>query len=276
MYLISCLVKDSFFYFNKMNNSPIGIFDSGIGGLSILKEINRVLPNENTIYLADNKNCPYGNKDISDIIKLSLKNASVLIKMNCKIIVVACNTATTNAIKEIRNSFTVPVIGIEPAIKPAILNTKTNKIGVLATEMTLTSNLFNQTSNKFSDNIEIIEQIGFGLVNLIEKGDINKGNTKQLLKSYIDPMLDLNIDQLVLGCTHYHFLIPIIRQIMPEKITIQDPNKAIAKQIKKILKSENLENTLKSNCKNKVYANGNTEIINNIINSNGEVNSLDF
>ncbi len=89
-------------------------------------------------------------------------------------------------------------------------------------------------------------------------------------------MLDLNIDQLVLGCTHYHFLIPIIRQIMPEKITIQDPNKAIAKQIKKILKSENLENTLKSNCKNKLYANGNTEIINNIINSNGEVNSLDF
>ena len=276
MYLKSCLVKRQLFYFNKMNNSPIGIFDSGIGGLSVLKEINRVLPNENTIYLADNKNCPYGNKDISDIIKLSLKNASVLIKMNCKIIVVACNTATTNAIKEIRNSFSVPVIGIEPAIKPAILNTKTNKIGVLATEMTLTSNLFNQTSNKFSDNIEIIEQIGFGLVNLIEKGDINTENTKQLLKSYIDPMLDSNIDQLVLGCTHYHFLIPIIRQIIPEKITIQDPNKAIAKQIKKILKIENLENTLKSNCKNKVYANGNTEIINTIINLNGEVNSLDF
>ncbi len=259
-----------------MNNSPIGIFDSGIGGLSILKEINRVLPNENTIYLADNKNCPYGNKNISEIIKLSLKNASVLIEMNCKIIVIACNTATTNAIKEIRNSFSVPVIGIEPAIKPAILNTKTNKIGVLATEMTLTSNLFNQTSSKFSDNIEIIEQIGFGLVNLIEKGNINKENTKQLLKSYIDPMLDSNIDQLVLGCTHYHFLIPIIRQIIPEKITIQDPNKAIAKQIKKILKSENLENSLKSNYKNKVYANGNTEIINTIINSNGEVNSLDF
>ena len=107
MYLISCLVKDSFFYFNKMNNSPIGIFDSGIGGLSILKEINRVLPNENTIYLADNKNCPYGNKDISDIIKLSLKNASVLIKMNCKIIVVACNTATTNAIKDLNFKSTI-------------------------------------------------------------------------------------------------------------------------------------------------------------------------
>ncbi len=259
-----------------MNNNPIGIFDSGIGGLSILKEINRVLPNENTIYLADNKNCPYGNKNISEIIKLSLKNASLLIEMNCKIIVIACNTATTNAIKEIRNSFAVPVVGIEPAIKPAIHNTKTNKIGVLATEMTLTSNLFNQTSKKFSDNIEIIEQIGFGLVNLIEKGNINKENTKQLLKSYIDPMLDSNIDQLVLGCTHYHFLIPIIRQIIPEKITIQDPNKAIAIQTKKILKRRNLENSLNSNFKNKIYANGSTEIINTIINSNGKVYSLDF
>ena len=142
--------------------------------------------------------------------------------------------------------------------------------------MTLTSSLFNQTSNKFSDNIEIIEQIGFGLVNLIEKGDINTKKTKQLLKSYLDPMLDSNIDQLVLGCTHYHFLVPIIRQIIPKEITIQDPNKVIAKQIKKILNRENLENPLKNSYKNKVYVNGNTEIIKNIINSNGEVNFLDF
>jgi len=259
-----------------MNTQPIGIFDSGIGGLSILKEINRVLPNENTIYLADNKNCPYGDKDTVEIVKLSLKNSSVLIDMNCKIIVVACNTATTNAIKEMRNLFSIPIIGIEPAIKPAILNTKTNKIGVLATEMTLTSDLFNQTSNKFSDKVEIIEQIGYGLVNQIEKGNINTENTRKLLKSYIDPMLDSNIDQLVLGCTHYYFLIPIIRQIIADKITIQDPNKAIAKQIIKILKSKNLENPLKSNYKNKVYANGDAEIIKNTINSNGEVNFLDF
>jgi glutamate racemase len=136
--------------------------------------------------------------------------------------------------------------------------------------------LFNQTSNKFSDNIEVIEQIGFGLVNLIEKGDINTEKTKQLLKSYLDPMLDSNIDQLVLGCTHYHFLIPIIRQIIPKEITIQDPNKVIAKQIKKILNRENLENPLKNSYKNKVYVNGNTEIIRNIINSNGEVDFLDF
>ena len=144
-----------------MNIHPIGIFDSGIGGLSILSEINKMLPNENTIYLADNKNCPYGNKSRKEIIKLSIKNASTLIKMGCKIIVIACNTATTNAIKEIRKSFEIPIIGIEPAIKPALTNTKTGKIGILATEKTLSSNVFNQTSNKFSNNIEIHEQIGY-------------------------------------------------------------------------------------------------------------------
>jgi len=138
-----------------MNNQPIGIFDSGIGGISILKEINKILPNENIIYLADNKNCPYGNKSISNILKLSLKNTSTLIQMNCKVIVIACNTATTNSIKEIRNSFSVPIIGIEPAIKPAINNTKTNKIGILATEKTLTSTHFNRTSNKFSNKVKI-------------------------------------------------------------------------------------------------------------------------
>ena len=257
-----------------MNKQPIGIFDSGIGGLSILEEINRILPNENIIYLADNKNCPYGNKDNSDIVKLSLKNTSLLIQMNCKIIVIACNTATTNAINEIRNSFSIPVIGIEPAIKPAILNTKTNKIGVLATEKTLTSSLFNKTSNKFSKKVEIYEQIGYGLVDLIEKGKIKE--TRDLLKSHIEPMLKSNIDQLVLGCTHYHFLIPIIKKILPKNINIQDPNEAIARQTKKILTINNIQNSLENKYKNIIYVNGKTEIIKNMIKLNGEVNSLDF
>jgi len=257
-----------------MNKQPIGIFDSGIGGLSILEEINRILPNENIIYLADNKNCPYGNKDSSDIIKLSLKNTSLLIQMNCKIIVIACNTATTNAINEIRNSFSIPVIGIEPAIKPAIINTKTNKIGVLATEKTLTSSLFNKTSNKFSKKVEIYEQIGYGLVDLIEKGKIKE--TRDLLKSHIEPMLKSNIDQLVLGCTHYHFLIPIIKKIIPKNINIQDPNEAIARQTKKILTINNIQNSLENKYKNVIYVNGKTEIIKNMIKLNGEVNSLDF
>ena len=259
-----------------MNNSPIGIFDSGVGGLSILQEINKMLPNENTIYLADNKNCPYGNQDTSEIIKVSLKNTSSLIKMNCKMVVLACNTATTNAVNEIRKSFSIPIIGIEPAIKPAIMSTKTNKIGVLATERTLTSNLFNETSYKFSNNVEIYATIGNGLEDLVENGDLNKKSTKDLLKLYLDPMINSNIDQLVLGCTHYYFLIPMIKQIIPKRINIQNPNPAIVKQIKKILTKNNLQNTSDNNYKNLVYANGNIDVIKNIVSLNTEVNLLDF
>ena len=259
-----------------MNIHPIGIFDSGIGGLSILSEINKMLPNENTIYLADNKNCPYGNKSRKEIIKLSIKNASTLIKMGCKIIVIACNTATTNAIKEIRKSFEIPIIGIEPAIKPALINTKTGKIGILATEKTLSSNVFNQTSNKFSNNIEIHEQIGYGLVEAIENGDLNKNDTKDLLISYLNPMINSNIDQLVLGCTHYHFLIPLIKKIIPKTTHIQNPNQAIVKQIERILNENNLNNTIDNSYKNIIYTNGSEEIIKNMIDLNSEVELLNF
>ncbi len=259
-----------------MNTSPIGIFDSGVGGISILYEINKIMPNENIVYLADNRNCPYGNKSRKEIIKLSIKNCSTLIKLKCKIIVIACNTATTNAVSEIRKSFEIPIIGIEPAIKPAIINTKTGKIGILATEKTLSSNIYNQTSNKFSSNIEIHKQIGYGLVEAIENGNLNKNETKDLLISYLNPMINSNIDQLVLGCTHYHFLIPLIKKIVPKTINIQNPNQAIVKQIKKILHQKNLENSSKNSYKNIIYTNGNNEIIKNMVNSNSELKLLDF
>jgi len=259
-----------------MNTYPIGIFDSGIGGLSILSEINKILPNENTVYLADNKNCPYGNKSRKKIIELSKKNTSTLIKIGCKIIVIACNTATTNAVNEIRKSFEIPIIGIEPAIKPALINTKTGKIGILATEKTLSSNVFNHTSNKFSNNIEIHKQIGYGLVKAIEDGDLNKNETKDLLISYLNPMINSNIDQLVLGCTHYHFLIPLIKKIIPKKIHIQNPNQSIVKQIIRILNQNNLKNTLDNSYKNIIYTNGSEEIIKNMVDLNSEVELLNF
>ena len=138
-----------------INNNPIGPFDSGIGGTSIWREINELLPNENTIYLADSKNAPYGQKSKEEIIALSIKNTEFLLEQNCKIIVVACNTATTNAIKELRAKYKVPFIGIEPAIKPAALNSKTHTIGILATKGTLNSELFHETSRKFQ-NIKIL------------------------------------------------------------------------------------------------------------------------
>tara|TARA_R110002126_G_scaffold142037_2_gene287529 strand:- start:3210 stop:4001 length:792 start_codon:yes stop_codon:yes gene_type:complete len=219
----------------KSNNLPIGIFDSGIGGTSIWKEIKTLLPNEDTIYLADSKNAPYGVKSRQDIIDLSIKNTDFLINKKCKLIVVACNTATTNAIKILRATYTIPFIGIEPAIKPAALKTKTNTIGILATKGTLTSKLFEKTSNSLGNEIRIKETIGDNLVELIEEGKIDSKEMYNLLSKYLIPMLNEGVDCLVLGCTHYPYLIPKIREIIGNKIEIIDSGEAVARQTKAIL-----------------------------------------
>ena len=151
-----------------MNEKPIGIFDSGVGGTSIWKELNLLLPHENTIYLADSKNAPYGEKTKSEILELCKKNIDLLIEKESKLIVVACNTATTNAIKVLRETYNIPIIGIEPAIKPAALQTKTKTIGILATKGTLSSELFHKTTDLFTNGIKVIEQVGECLVQLIE------------------------------------------------------------------------------------------------------------
>jgi glutamate racemase len=216
------------------NNQPIGIFDSGIGGTSIWREIHQLLPNEKTIYLADSKNAPYGQKSKQEIIALSMKNTDYLLKMGCKLIVVACNTATTNAIQELRAKYDIPFIGIEPAIKPAATNSKTQTIGILATKGTLNSELFNKTTEMFQDT-KIIEQIGHGLVPLIENGQINSAEMTQLLHTYLTPMIAANIDYLVLGCSHYPYLIPQIQKILPSHIHIIDSGEAVAKQTLHVL-----------------------------------------
>jgi len=258
---------------------PIGIFDSGIGGLSIWKEIVNLLPNENTIYLADSKNAPYGQKSKEKIIEFCTKNTELLLEKNCKIIVVACNTATTNAIKYLRTNYDIPFIGIEPAIKPAALQTKTNNIGVLATKGTLSSELFYSTSQKFSEGITVIEQIGEGLVPLIESGKINTLEMEGLLKKYLNPMLQKNIDHLVLGCSHYPFLIPKIRKIIGEKITIIDSGEAVARQTKTVLDQNELLNKSNSKSQHRLYSNLDVATLKNIIKGfkkNYTVAQLDF
>ena len=153
-----------------MNNSPIGMFDSGIGGITIFNSIKKLLPNEDIIYYSDNLNSPYGNKSKSEIIRFSIKNTKLLIDKGCKIIIVACNTATTNSIEELRANFKIPFVGIEPAIKPAAMQTKSGLIGVLATKGTLASGLFSNTANNYGSDIKIIEKNAEGLVELIERG----------------------------------------------------------------------------------------------------------
>jgi glutamate racemase len=258
-----------------INNNPIGIFDSGIGGTSIWKEIHKLLPNEDTIYLADSKNAPYGQKSKEEIIALSFKNTELLLEKNCKIIVVACNTATTNAIKELRDKYKVRFIGIEPAIKPAAINSQTQKIGILATKGTLNSELFHTNIVKYQD-IEIIEQIGLGLVDLIENGKMNSPEMKTLLENYLIPMVEKNIDYLVLGCSHYPYLIPQIKKIIPNTIKIIDSGYAVAKQTKKILKEEIGFRELKTESSQIFYTNSNPSVLEEILKNKHKVIMQDF
>lgn len=256
-------------------NNPIGLFDSGIGGTSIWKEVYGLLPNENTIYLADSKNAPYGLKSKDEIIQLSCKNTELLLEANCKIIVVACNTATTNAIKELRAKYDVPFIGIEPAIKPAAIQSQTQTIGILATKGTLNSSLFHENVAKHSD-VTIIEQIGHGLVQLIENGDLDSPEMKELLESYLLPMVEKNIDYLVLGCSHYPYLIPQIKKIIPSSIKIIDSGEAVAKQTKKILEELQLINPSIGNSTQVFYTNSNPEVLKKIVKPQESVFYKDF
>lgn len=229
----------------KHSEYPIGLFDSGIGGTSIWKEIHFLMPNESTIYLSDSKNAPYGNKDKEQIIEFAIKNTEYLLSKNCKIIIVACNTATTNAIDVLRNRYKIPFIGIEPAIKPAALRTRTNAVGILATKGTLNSKLFEKTSSSLSTELAIIEQVGEGLVNLIEKGNINSKDMEILLRRYLKPMIKANVDHIVLGCTHYPYLKNQIQDIVGPSVIIIDSGNAVALQTKNILESKNLINKQK-------------------------------
>lgn len=256
------------------NNKPIGIFDSGIGGTSIWAAIHQLLPNEKTIYLADSKNAPYGQKSKAEIVALSIKNTEFLLKMDCKLIVVACNTATTNAIQELRAKYNIPFIGIEPAIKPAATNSKTQTIGILATQGTLNSELFNKTAEMYQDT-KIIEQVGHGLVQLIENGNINSPEMTQLLHSYLEPMIEANIDYLVLGCSHYPYLIPQIKKIVPPDIQIIDSGEAVAKQTQNVLKEKVGLASIEKR-EPVFYTNSDSKVLSEILGNKYEIIEKDF
>ena len=236
-----------------------------------------MLPNENTIYLADSANAPYGEKSKEEILRLSIKNTEYLLSSGCKIIVVACNTATTNAIDYLRTHYDVPFIGIEPAIKPAALQTKTKKVGVLATKGTLSSSLFHNTSKLFADGITVLEQEGKGLVELIEAGEIDSPEMRNLLVTFLNPMLEENIDCLVLGCTHYPYLIPILKEILPSNVNIIDSGEAVARQTKTVLEQNNLLTKVNDNPEHLFYTNTDVKVLKDLVNDpTAQVSSMDF
>ena len=263
---------------NSIQNHPIGFFDSGVGGVSIWKKIQQLLPNENTIYLADSKNAPYGEKPPNKIRELSKKNTEFLLRKNAKIIIVACNTATTNAVSFLRDSYNVPFIGIEPAIKSAELITKTKKIGLLATRATIRSKLFGKTAAILDESVTIIEQAGNGLVDLIESGRMGTLEMHQLLIKYLKPMIKGNVDVLVLGCSHFPHLSAKIKEITKNSIQIIDSSAAVAKQTKKILENSNLlRKSIKNKPDHQFYSNKNKEVLIQLVNNSSvKIRTLDF
>lgn len=260
-----------------MNNDarPIGLFDSGIGGTTIWYAVHKLLPYENTIFIGDSAHAPYGHKSKEDLIALSAKNIDWLLKNNAKLIIVACNTATTNAIEELRNMYEIPIIGIEPAIKPAALSTKTGKVGVLATKSTLGSRKYAEAQTYFP-NVTFINQTGYKIVQLIEEGQLYSEEMEKLLKSYITPMIGQQIDHLVLGCTHYPYLLPILEKIVPQNIQIIDSGEAIALQTQRILQTNDLLKTDGLPGTSLFYTNKDVEILQSFINGYGTAEKIDF
>lgn len=220
---------------------PIGIFDSGLGGLSVWKEVAKRLPQESLLYYADSAHCPYGPRSADEIIELTSRITEYLLEHECKLIVVACNTATAAAIQHLRTRYAVPFVGMEPAVKPAALQTQSGHIGVLATAGTFKGKLYLETTQRYADGVEVHIQIGKGLVELVEQGQLYSKETRQLLHTYLDPMLDAGIDQLVLGCTHYPFLRPLIEEIAGPGVQVIDPAPAVAKQVQRILMESDLQ-----------------------------------
>jgi glutamate racemase len=213
----------------------IGVFDSGVGGLSILDEALRQLPQHDYIYLADSVNAPYGEKSGKWIAERSLNLCKYLADSGCDAIVVACNTATAEAIKQIREQLQIPVIGVEPGIKPAAMQSQNGVVGVLATEATLNSDKFNALLATLPSNCHFIKQAGAGLVPLIEAGKADSEETLDLLAKHLEPIQDAGSDTLVLGCTHYPFLRKAIRKLLGDSITLIDTSEAVVRQLKRQL-----------------------------------------
>ena len=219
--------------------ATIGIFDSGSGGLSVYREIVKLLPYERYIYFADNAHCPYGEKSAAYIQDRARAITDILLGMGADIIVVACNTATAAAIAMLREEYPqISFVGMEPAVKPAALGTKTGVIGVLATAGTLKGSKYLKTKGRFEDNVHIVEHVGEGFVELVEKGILDGPEAEATVRASLQPLLDAGADRIVLGCTHYPFLKPLIEAVAGPEVQVIDPAPAVARQTVRMLEKD--------------------------------------
>lgn len=250
----------------------IGIFDSGVGGLSVFKEIRKLLPEQSYVYYSDNAHCPYGEKSREYIIDRARTITEFLLSKGCEIIVVACNTATAAAIATLREEYPLRFIGMEPAIKPAAKATQTGIVGVLATAGTLKATKYIDTRAKWAQGVTIVEHIGQGFVELVEKGILNGPHAESTVSASLKPLLDAGADTIVLGCTHYPFLSETITKVASElyperQITVIDPAPAVARHLVEVMQEEGIQEASEQGFSIELHASGSPDTLRNTYNN---------
>ena len=225
----------------KPGKPLVGVFDSGVGGLSVLREIRSLLPAQPLIYFADQAHVPYGSREIEEVFEFSLAITRYLLAQGVKLIVVACNTASVAALQRLRLEYpAIPFVGMEPAVKPAAEQTRSSVVGVLATYATFHTAMYASVVERFAQGVTILESPCPGLVAQVEKGDLTGVETRNILETALIPMLEEGVDTIVMGCTHYPFVIPLIQQIVGPEVRVIDPAPAIARQVRRMLESHQL------------------------------------
>ena len=216
--------------------APVGFFDSGLGGLCILEAFKRACPRESTVYIADSANCPYGNKSAEEIVRLAEANTAELLKRGCKMVVVACNTATAAAIDVLRERHRdIPFIGIEPAVKPAALKSRSGVVGVLATAGTFSGRLYRETKERFAKGVTVVASVADEFVSLVERGETSGRRAEAEVRAKVEPLLAAGADHIVLGCTHFPHLRPLIEKVAAGRAEVVDPSEAVARQARRVL-----------------------------------------
>ena len=221
--------------------APIGFFDSGVGGLSVWRAVTRLLPHESTVYFADSANCPYGDKPAERIVELARGHARRLLDAGCKTVVVACNTATAAAIDALRAEWpAVPFVGVEPAVKPAALRSKSHVVGVLATAGTFHGRLYRETCGRCAKGATVLACVADDFVRLVERGDFDSPAAERAVRARVEPLLAAGADHLVLGCTHFPFLKPLVEKAAAGRAAVIEPSEAVARQVKRVLRTRGL------------------------------------
>ncbi len=224
-----------------MSQAPIGIFDSGVGGLSVWRQVVHHLPGESVLYLADQAHVPYGNRSAAEIQGHCLAIADHLVQQGCKAIVVACNTASAVALAPLRERFPqLPILGLEPAVKPAVGLTRSGVVGVMATPATFQGELYRATVGRCAGSVQVVEQVCIGLADLVEQGELEGPRCDATLRRFLDPMLAAGADTIVLGCTHYPFVIEAIRRLVGPGLAVLDPAPAVARHLGEVLQQRGL------------------------------------